>query len=293
MEEIIENTTNVNAIPDLGSEPETNNTGNWNDKLEQSAKDIGDKSKSYKIMHIEQAQKTSTTYNQLMILGITLGPLSGIISGIGTVIESDTGPILPIISMVIGFLSGIIVSIIKFGKYDEVSNANKQAAARYTGIESNVRRQLSLYRKDRVDAIEYMKWLENKYEEMFLSAPLLPEDVYDKQVLMVKELGLEVPEKYESTITINKEYETTKIKEVMNNQDIEIRISEEEDESKEKESEKNKDAHLSVPDVDISDSNKVSKLLRTSKMANFPELNECSDKALEYELKRFMGFKSY
>jgi F0F1-type ATP synthase assembly protein I len=288
MEELIENTTVVNSLPDSDPEPETNHTGNWNDKLELAAKDIGDKSKSYKIMHIEQAQKTSTTYNQLMILGITLGPLSGIISGIGTVIESDTGPILPIISMVIGFLSGIIVSIIKFGKYDEISNANKQAAARYTGIESNVRRQLSLYRKDRVDAIEYMKWLENKYEEIFLSAPLLPEDVYEKQVLMVKELGLEVPEKYGQTITINKEYETTKIKEVMNNQNIEIQVSEDED----KESVNNKDIHLSVTDEDNSDSNKVSTILRTSKMANFPELNECSDKALEYELKRFMGFKS-
>lgn len=292
MEELIENTTNVNAIPDLGSEPETNNTGNWNDKLEQAAKDIGDKSKSYKIMHIEQAQKTSTTYNQLMILGITLGPLSGIISGIGTVIESDTGPILPIISMVIGFLSGIIVSIIKFGKYDEVSNANKQAAARYTGIESNVRRQLSLYRKDRVDAIEYMKWLENKYEEMFLSAPLLPEDVYDKQVLTVKELGLEIPKKYENTITINKEYETAKIKEVMNNEDIEICVSEDGEEAEDKEQGTNKEIHLSVSENDNSNSDKASTILRTRKMANFPELNEYSDKALEYELKRMMGFKS-
>lgn len=287
MEELIENTTVVNSIPDSDQEPETNHIGNWNDKLEQAAKDIGDKSKSYKIMHIEQAQKTSTTYNHLMILGITLGPLSGIISGIGAVINPETDPILPIMSILFGFLSGIIVSIIKFGRYDEVSNANKQAAARYTGIESNVRRQLSLYRKDRVDAIEYMKWLENKYEEMFFSAPLLPEDVYEKQVLMVKELGLEVPEKYGQTITINKEYETTKIKEVMNNQNIEIQVSEDED----KESVNNKDIHLSVTDED-NNSNKVSTILRTSKMANFPELNECSDKALEYELKRFMGFKS-
>lgn len=289
MEELIENTT-VKAIPDSEPEPEINHICNWNDRLEQAAKDIGDKSKSYKIIHLSQAQITSTTYNYLMILGITLGPLSGIISGIGTVIDQEAGPIVPIISMLFGFLSGIVVSIMKFGKYDEVSNANKQAAARYTGIESNVRRQLSLYRKDRVDAIEYMKWLENKYEELFLSAPLLPAEVYDKHASLAKQLGWEVPKKYEQTLTINKDYETSKIREVMNNQDIEIRVSK--DKEEDKETGNTKDVDLSISENGDSNSDKASTILRTRKMANFPELNEYSDKALEYELKRMMGFKS-
>ena len=47
-------------------------------------------------------------------------------------------PTFPIIELVLGFLSGIVVASIKFGRYDEVSNANKTAAARYTSIESNV-----------------------------------------------------------------------------------------------------------------------------------------------------------
>ena len=289
MEELIENITVINSIPESEPEPEINHTGNWNDRLEQVAKDIGEKSKSYKIMHLSQAQKTNYTYNQLMILGITLGPLSGIISGIGTLIP-DIDPISPILAILFGFLSGIIVSIIKFGKYDEVSNANKQAAARYTGIESNVRRQLSLYRKDRVHAIEYMKWLENKYEEMFFSAPLLPAEIYDKHALLAKELGWEVPKKYEQTITINKDYETTKIREVMNKQDIEIHVIEEDNEANETEA--NKDIHLSVSENEDDNSDKAITILRTRKMANFPELNEYSDKALEYELKRMMGFKS-
>ena len=131
----------------------------WNDKLEMAAKDIGETSKSYKLMHIQEAQLADKTYNRLMIIGIIMGPLSGITSGIGATINTGTEPIIPIIAAIFGFISGIIVAIIKFGKYDEASNANKQAAARYTSIESNVRRQLGLYRSDRVPAIPYMEWL--------------------------------------------------------------------------------------------------------------------------------------
>lgn len=57
----------------------------WNDKLELSAKDIGNNSKGYKIMHLNQAQKTKKYYNILMFLGIFLSPLSGLFSGINSI----------------------------------------------------------------------------------------------------------------------------------------------------------------------------------------------------------------
>ena len=152
----------------------------WNDNLEEFVKDIGELSKKYKIMHIKEAQYLSIVYNNLMILGICLGPISGLLSAIGDILNSTY---LPIISMLMGFLSGIIVTIIKFGKYDENSNSNKQSAIYFSSIENNVRRQLGLYRNDRINPITYIDWLETKFENIFNSSPLLPAKLHDKYLI--------------------------------------------------------------------------------------------------------------
>ena len=55
------------------------------------------------------------------------------------------------ITTLISFLSGILITIIKFNKYDEVSYAHKTASSRYISLEENIRRQLMLYREDRIN----------------------------------------------------------------------------------------------------------------------------------------------
>jgi len=274
------------AVPKKISRPQTRRDIEWNEKLEIAAKDIGEASKGYKLMHIRQAQKSIKTYNNLMIAGVMMGPMAGVASGIGAAINSGTDPTIPIIAVVLGFLSGIVVTIMKFGKYDENSNANKQAAARYTSIESNVRRQLGLYRVDRVPATPYMEWLETKYEELFSSAPLLPASMYDKYSNFAKDVGLSVPTRYEPVITINTDYETTKVREIIDTTDIEVNsfgesIIHEELEDIEKGSKKaNKQKNIKKT------------IKRTGTMSQFPDLNKCSDQMLNYEMKRMMGFSN-
>ena len=148
---------------DEKDETETETTV-WNDELEAAVKEIGDESKGYKIMHIHMAQRATQIYTHLTIAGIVLGPLASLFSSVDSFANPERS-VASIISIFLGFLSGVTVAIIKFGKYDEVSNANKTASARYTSIESNVRRQLSLQRKDRIPAMTYMDWLDTKYED--------------------------------------------------------------------------------------------------------------------------------
>ena len=164
----------ANPLQKIGSKQPFGVNIVWNDKLESVAKDIGEDATGNKLMHIWEAQNNITKYNRLMMLGICIGPIGGLLSTIGAALNPDRDPTIPIISAIFGFLSGIFVAIIKFGKYDEKSNGHKQAVARYTSVESNVRRQLSLYRMDRIPASTYMEWLERKFEDIFLAAPLLP-----------------------------------------------------------------------------------------------------------------------
>ena len=266
----------------------------WNSCLEEAAKDIGESSKSYKLMHIEEAQQATTIYNGLMIAGIVTGPLAGIVTSVGTAIaiEGNTMVACNIVSIILGFISGIIVSVIKFGRYEEMSNANKQAAARYTSIESNVRRQLSLFRTDRVAASPYMEWLEAKYDELFMSAPLLPTSAYDKFSNRAEKLGLKIPNRYDSVIEINHEYEDARMGEVADQTTISINENPGDDmgaaSCKTAISAKWQTA---ITDVMLSQDMKgEKKVKRTETMSQFPELNECSDQMLQYEMKRMMGF---
>ena len=252
--------------------------GEWNSKLEEAARDIGEAAQGYKHMHISEAQKASKKHHRLMGTGIVMGPLASVFSSVGVALSLENNPIISVFVIVLGFLSGIIVATVKFGKYDEVSNANKSAAARYTSIEANVRRQLGLYRKDRVAAISYMEWLETKYEELLMSAPLLPASAYQAYSSFAKKKGLTVPDKYDHIININRDYGESKVKDITNKSQISITVPE--------------TVTLSSEDVIVphlcTETNTVK---RGSTMSQIPQLNQCSDKMLEYEMNRLMGLR--
>ena len=150
----------------------------WNDKLEETVKTIGENARTYKLMHLGEAQKASIFYNRLTALGIFLGPMSSIISTIETTFEECNNPFIDIISIVLAFLAGVVVGIIKFGKYEERISSNKNSAAKFNSIETDVRRQLGMYRHNRSQADEYIEWLQDKYETLSVSSPLLPLTAY-------------------------------------------------------------------------------------------------------------------
>jgi hypothetical protein len=152
----------------------------WNDKIENTTKEIGETSKAFKLMHIEMARYYSGIYKIYAYLGIFIGPFAGVITGLQSSFSfsDELASIITIFVTIISFLSGTIVAIIKFGKFDEASSAHKLAASRYTSLESNVRRQLSLYRVDRPPAKIYLEWITKSIDELFLASPLIPYKVY-------------------------------------------------------------------------------------------------------------------
>ena len=263
----------------MDEEKKVEKEGEWNSKLEEAARDIGEAAQGYKHMHISEAQKASKKHHRLMGTGIVIGPLASVLSSVGVALGLENNPIISVFVIVLGFLSGIIVATVKFGKYDEVSNANKSAAARYTSIEANVRRQLGLYRKDRVAAISYMEWLETKYEELLMSAPLLPSSAYQAYSSFAKKKGLTVPDKYDHIININRDYGESKIKDITNKSQINITVPE---------------TNLLAPmseGHDHSICSDTTPVKRGITMSQIPQLNQCSDKMLEYEMNRLMGLR--
>ena len=249
--------------------------GEWNSKLEEAAQSIGQAAQGYKHMHIWQAQRATNRHKYLMGSGIIFGPLASLLQSIGLALNLETEPGISVFVILLGFLSGIIVAAVKFGKYDEVSNANKSAAARYTSVEANVRRQLGLYRRDRMPAIAYMDWLETKYEELLMSAPLLSASSFERYSKHAKTKGLPIPEQYDHLISINEDYESTKAHEIVDRSQIRVTIAEDAESLSSNES----------------GDGQQSQIKRSSAMAKIPEINCASDKILAYELNRLMGIR--
>jgi hypothetical protein len=248
-----------------------NNTSSWNDKIENTVLSIGKSSKSYKHMHMTYAQQTSRMYSICTIIGICLGPLAGIISTVSASLHPKEDPTFSIIIAVLSSMSGIVVAIIKFGNYEELSSSHKTTAAKYTSLESNVRRQLALYRDDRIHAKTYLAWIGSSFDELFMASPLIPEKIQKEYSTNAQKVGLFVPNPYKSTININKKYENDTIKSIVNNEEIEINRLQ---------------AVLNTEES--SPMLEVRTIKRTTTLAQFPELSKYSDGQMAYEMSRMM-----
>ena len=157
----------------LHSGPHSYRIVSWNSKLEQTVKLIEKQCRLYKKMHNEVSMISYERYSNFMLIAILISPLSGVISSIGTLLGDNIQSIYiySITSTILSFISGILITIIKFNKYDEVSYSHKTASSRYISLEENIKRQLTLYREDRIDANEYLSWLSKSFDELFMSSP--------------------------------------------------------------------------------------------------------------------------
>jgi hypothetical protein len=194
----------------------------WNQDIEKIVHEIGEKSKSYKIMHIKEAKSISFIYDLLMYSGIILGPIAGLLSAIGSILSPDTSPsTLPIISGCVAFFSGIVVAITKYGKFEEKNSHHKMAASKYTSLESNIRRQLILYRDNRQNAEKYLEWIGNSFDDLFSASPLISDRIYNEYIKIARKKGLLVPDDYVININNHKINESIrKIPDLKKDEDI-------------------------------------------------------------------------
>lgn len=170
----------------------TANTSSWSDKVEMTIKEIGEQSKGFKWMHNEAAKSASFRHDILTYLIMFIGPLAGVLS---TVSSPDNQAVNNTIT-VLSYISGLLGFTIRYARYDKKANSHKTVASKYISLEGNIRRQLSLYRDDRVNAGQYLEWTSTSFDNIFSSAPLLPDHIYENCVKQAKEKGIKIPQRY-------------------------------------------------------------------------------------------------
>jgi len=146
---------------------------NWSLPLEHHAVEIGEQAGQYKVLHLEAAKYSERKYNSLMLSAMILGPLSGLVAGIGVTLYSNSPTPYEIVSTCIACLSGIVVTIVKFGNYEQKTAAHQSSASQYTRLESSIRRELDLPSIRRMDPVKFLQLIDNSFDELFTTNPLL------------------------------------------------------------------------------------------------------------------------
>lgn len=156
-------------------------------------------------MHTAEAMRNESLYNGLMYTSILIGPISGILSAI-----SESNNSLQILVTIFSFLSGVISATIKFSEFGEKTTQYKNSAAKYAALESNVRRQLSLSREDRVNAGNYLDWISKSFDDLFTISPLISEKIYTQWSDYAKTNKIEISKEL-CRIIVSKNIDTVKI----------------------------------------------------------------------------------
>jgi hypothetical protein len=167
---------------------------NWNELVEEVILDIQKRSSSNSHLHLKLANGYLFKYNFLTMLGIIIGPMSAAIASLNEQQCSYEYKFLHMCMIILSMSSGIIMSVIKFGKYDEKCNKNKLAATNYITIEHNIRQQLMLQKEDRLNSNTYLEWLQQKFDNIFSNSPLLPHVKDDTEIDVKNEETIVKPE---------------------------------------------------------------------------------------------------
>jgi anthranilate/para-aminobenzoate synthase component II len=147
----------------------------WTSGIETLISNLAQEAVKYKTLHEKDAHNANINHNRAMYVALALGPISGVVASIGAVMHPEENKLFPILEICLGFLSGIVIGSIKVAKFQEKSTTHKIASAKYTSMISNIKFQLALPAEFRDDPVEFMKWVENKYDELLLQSPLISE----------------------------------------------------------------------------------------------------------------------
>ena len=254
-------------------QPDNKMISKWTDDVEKVIKDIGDSCIGYKWMSILAAKQTTTRYDILMYLIILIGPAAGVFTSV-SVSYPQANAWLQIIATVLSFFSGVVSTSLKFSQLEEKSSSFKQIAAKYASLESNIRRQLSLGREERVIVGDYLEWVSSSFDELFASTPLMPDNIYQKWVEFAKINNLVIPKELGRIITVGSD---DKLDQLCTVQTIEVNTHSDSREN-------------TIVDIHMEKKETVDKK-RSDAYNGLPDLNRFTDGKMKYEMSRLFGVK--
>lgn len=258
----------------------TEEENGWNCANEDVIKRMGESCQGYKLMHFYSTKFYSLLYTTLMYINLIVIPIIGTISTIDSILNLSSRQ-FSIIIAILSYITTILTAIIKFGKFNEKYESHKVAASKYASIETNIRNQLGLFRKDRVEGKDYLSWITKSADDLIQASPFIQNFIYKKYYNISKNYNLTFPDRYNKFVITNKGEPKQFTENIFCDDDIKINIDEEEIDSK----------PIDSKPIDNDFKSKVEiNPRRNSIYTPIPDFNRYSESQMKYEMKRFMGF---
>jgi hypothetical protein len=163
----------------------------WNDQIEYVVNEMKNNCHGYVWMNNRAARQTVLHYNSILFL---IGILGFIVGTIYTIfIAYNRNREIEIISGIMAYMGSGLSALLKIGKFEQKTQSYKTISSEYLSLENNIKRQLSLNRVDRTNGKEYLRWVTDAYDNLYASAPLLPNFVYTEYAKIAEKQNLSVP----------------------------------------------------------------------------------------------------
>lgn len=152
----------------------------WNETTEKVIKDIQTSCREYKYMHVEACKAASRKYDFTMYVIIAVGPISSILASTYDTSDNCNSPINQAVQIFLYLITGVLSAIIKFSKFEHKATVHRTTSLKFSSLENNIKRQLTLRPEDRQPADKYLDWVIHSFDELFNSSPIIADTVFQK-----------------------------------------------------------------------------------------------------------------
>ena len=174
----------------------------WTDELEKQLQYIGECSQGYTQMYKMDILRYSTFQQRLTSLIISSGIISGALLTLSLALGIDKSQAMVIISTFLSFGTSVGQGYLYQIDYASIISELKRQAAKYSGLQNNIKRQLSMPRNKREKAKDYHYWITNSYDQLGeTSLHIHPETITLYRTLCQKE-KLPFPDEFSSNSRI-------------------------------------------------------------------------------------------
>jgi len=142
----------------------------WNSENEKLLLIYGQSSTYYKLAH-EKASSKYELYNKIFSLSLVI--INGSLSTYTSFNDNKT----QIIQRLLIYVVTLISVVNNFLKFQELSSNHKNSAKRYSKLSHDIEQQTCLYKKDRPNALKYIKEISTKLDLYNSSSPLIPNSI--------------------------------------------------------------------------------------------------------------------
>ena len=163
----------------------------WQSSVEKLLKRWGEQASVYRLLHYKAFYRFRSKTIAITIPVIILQSVCGSASiGLGSLFKPEDQKFAQITVGVVSLITSMLVTISNYLQYAELKQAHHHAMIAYGKLSRNIRTILSLYRKDRPDAGNYLSTCKHALDRLTEDSPTIPDDIAKK--FKKKNVGLTI-----------------------------------------------------------------------------------------------------